>query len=51
MSGGQKRIRQDLPYCDPWLEKKYKLFKFLFQLGLKKTCGKSGQGGVWTHVW
>lgn len=44
-----------MTFCDPWLEKKYKLFKLLFKLGLKQRCGVSGHScgdtGVWTYVW
>ena len=51
MSGGTEIATwKGLPYCDPWLEKKYKLFGLLFRLGLKKSYGKSGIG-MWTCVW
>lgn len=51
MSGGTEIVTwRDLPYCDPWLEKKYKLYKLLYKLGLKRSCGKSGIG-MWTYVW
>ncbi len=44
-----------MSFCDPWLEKKYKLFKLLYKLGLKRRCGCSGYSrgseGIWTYVW
>ncbi len=45
----------EMTFCDPWLEKKFKLFKLLYKLGLKKNCGASGYSrggkGVYTYVW
>ena len=57
MSGGIE-IMMSFPkmtFCDPWLEKKYKLFNFLYRLGLKRRCGVLGYSygtvGTWTYVW
>jgi len=45
----------EMVFCDSWLEKKYRLFKLLYKLGLKKTYGASGYScggkGVYTYVW
>ncbi len=55
MSGGDGasiHACEELPFCDSWLEAKYKLSKLLFRLGLKNNCGKASFGtGMWTVVW
>ena len=56
MTGGIEIITEpEMSFCDPWLEKKYNLFRLLYKLGLKNCYGCSGYScgkkGTWYQVW